>query len=143
MDSVLGPSTASALQKSISTLEASVRGSTYDMRIEGAIDLASFCVPSHAKVTNKALSQCRQTMLVLSGYSQGAMCVHNSLSSDTGGEDVAAAVVFEGPLKGCDSMGVDVCKVLEVCGDADVVTERRTFRDLTCATAAVSERLRS
>lgn len=66
------------------------------------------------------LSSCPQTKLVLGGYSQGAMVVHNTLSAQgLDGSKVAAVVAFGDPFNGQDFEGVDAAKTKEFCGSAD------------------------
>lgn len=75
-----------------------------------------------AKLAKEALAACPNTKLVLSGYSQGAMVVHNAISEQgLDGSDVAAIVVFGDPFNGEAFKDVDSSKVLEVCGSSDVV----------------------
>lgn len=71
-----------------------------------------------AQLAQQAISACPDTKLVLSGYSQGAMVVHNALG-DFDGSKVAAVLAFGDPLNGRDFSGVDAGKVLEICGDSD------------------------
>lgn len=78
-----------------------------------------------AELAASALSACPNTKLVLSGYSQGAMVVHNALSSGSlSGSDVAAVLAFGDPLNGSAFEGVDDSKVLQVCGSEDFICSR-------------------
>ena len=54
--------------------------------------------PTMAKLVKQALSQCPKTKVLLGGYSQGAMVVHNAANSLTA-DQVTAAVLFGDPLK--------------------------------------------
>ena len=75
-----------------------------------------------AKDAQSALSSCPSTKLALSGYSQGAMVVHNALSAQgLDGSKVAAIVVYGDPLNGQSFKGVDSSKVLEICGSSDTI----------------------
>ena len=75
-----------------------------------------------ASQAQSILSFCPDTKLVLSGYSQGAMVVHNALSSQgLDGSKVAAAVLFGDPFNGQALDGVDASKVKEFCGGADTL----------------------
>jgi predicted esterase len=68
-----------------------------------------------AKLAQEVLTSCPDTKLVLSGYSQGAMVVHNALSAQgLDGSKVAAVVCFGDPLNGQEFTGVDSSKVVSV-----------------------------
>lgn len=75
-----------------------------------------------ASQATSILSSCPSTKLVLAGYSQGAMVVHNALSAQgLDGSKVAAIVAFGDPFNGQDFEGVDASKVKEFCGSADTL----------------------
>lgn len=74
--------------------------------------------PEMADLAQQALSACPDTKLVLGGYSQGAMVVHNALGTFDGSK-VAAILVFGDPFNGQPFDGVDNSKVLETCGSSD------------------------
>lgn len=71
-----------------------------------------------ADLAQQALSACPDTKIVLGGYSQGAMVVHNALGNFDG-SNVAAVLAFGDPFNGQAFDGVDSSKVLEVCGSSD------------------------
>jgi len=52
--------------------------------------------PAMAALVNKVKKQCPSTKVVLGGYSQGAMVVHNAMATLTQGS-ISAAVVFGDP----------------------------------------------
>lgn len=73
-----------------------------------------------ASQAKQVLSSCPNSKVVLSGYSQGAMVVHNALSSqDLDGSKIAAVVAFGDPLNGQKFEGVDAAKTKEFCGSSD------------------------
>lgn len=75
-------------QKQIRTIS---QGSTQGSRL--------LTVSNRASLVQQAMTKCPSTHVVVSGYSQGAMLVHNaakSLSSDVTGK-IAAAVTFGDP----------------------------------------------
>lgn len=81
-----------------------------------------------ASQASAVLSSCPDTKLVLSGYSQGAMVVHNALSAQgLDGSKVAAIVAFGDPLNGQAFEGVDASKVKEFCGSSDFLCSAGTF----------------
>jgi predicted esterase len=68
------------------------------------------------------LSSCPDTKLVLGGYSQGGMVVHNALSAQgLDGSKIAAVVAFGDPFNGQNFEGVDASNVKEFCGSADAL----------------------
>lgn len=78
-----------------------------------------------AAQANDILTSCPDTKLVLGGYSQGAMVVHNALSAQgLDGSHVAAIVAFGDPFNGQAFQGVDASKVKEFCGSSDSLCAR-------------------
>lgn len=75
-----------------------------------------------ATLVKTALKNCPNTKVVLGGYSEGAMVVHNAASSLTA-DQVAAAVLFGDPLK-AESVGkLSTSDVKEFCATGDPVCE--------------------
>ncbi|POS83240.1 hypothetical protein EPUL_004703 [Erysiphe pulchra] len=78
---------------------------------------------NYYNLTEQAASQCPDTKIVLTGYSQGAQLAHNAarwFSLNTT-QRIAAAVMFGDPYAG-DSVGfLPSTKVLNVCHDQDVI----------------------
>lgn len=73
-----------------------------------------------ATLVKTALKNCPNTKVVLGGYSEGAMVVHNAASSLTA-DQVAAAVLFGDPLK-AESVGkLSSSDVKEFCATGDPV----------------------
>lgn len=69
-----------------------------------------------ASLVQIAKSKCPSTKIVLSGYSQGAMVVHNALQQGVAGADIAGAVVFGDPLA---NMPITSTKVKSFCASGD------------------------
>lgn len=76
--------------------------------------------PAMAKLVKQALSQCPKTKVLLGGYSQGAMVVHNAANSLTA-DQITAAVLFGDPLKTQGVGKVAGDKVKEFCHLGDPV----------------------
>lgn len=76
--------------------------------------------PDMAKLVKQALSQCPKTTVVLGGYSQGAMVVHNA-ANQLGANQIAGAVLFGDPLKTQPVGKLDSSKVKEYCALGDPV----------------------
>lgn len=113
-----GPPVASALIEKLGANRVSVQGVDYPADAAGNANLGGSGGPAMAELAQQALSACPDTKLVLSGYSQGAMVVHNAISS-IGGTSVSAVVNFGDPLNGQGFDGLDDSKVLQTCGSSD------------------------
>lgn len=73
-----------------------------------------------ASLVKQALSQCPNTKVVLGGYSQGAMVVHNAASS-LSADQVKAAVLFGDPFKAEAVGSIPSANVKEFCAEGDPV----------------------
>lgn len=71
-----------------------------------------------AQYVQQALKQCPGTKVIVSGYSQGAMVVHNAFSNGLSASNVAGAIMFGDPLKSQALAGVST---KEFCGTADTI----------------------
>lgn len=118
MGTVVGPPTAQAMQELAGANGVSVQGVDYPADSAGNANLGGSGGPIMADIATRALSACPETKIVLGGYSQGAMVVHNALGSFDGSK-LAAIVAFGDPLNGQAFEGVDASKVLEICGSSD------------------------
>jgi hypothetical protein len=76
--------------------------------------------PVMAKLVKQALSQCPKTKVVLGGYSQGSMVVHNAANS-LSADQVSGAVLFGDPFKAQAVGKLDSSKVKEYCATGDPV----------------------
>lgn len=77
-----------------------------------------------AQLASQSLSQCPDSKIVLSGYSQGGLVVHNAATQDGfPASSIAGAVLFGDPFNGQDVQGVDSSKVLEICASGDSICE--------------------
>lgn len=78
--------------------------------------------PVMVNLVKQAIQQCPNTTVVLGGYSQGSMVVHNAANSLSAGQ-VAAAVLFGDPFK-TESVGkLASSHVKEFCAEGDPVCE--------------------
>jgi cutinase len=77
--------------------------------------------PYRAALINTTLSRCPSTLLTLSGYSQGAQLIHNTLpmlpSSTT--SQISSIVLFGDPKNGTQIQNVDNKKVYTICHAGD------------------------
>lgn len=120
MGTVVGPPLATALANALGDDKVTATGVEYAADAGGNANLGASGGPAMASQAKAALSSCPDTKLVLAGYSQGGMVVHNALSAQgLDGSKVAAVVAFGDPLNGQDFAGVDASKVKEFCGSSD------------------------
>lgn len=78
--------------------------------------------PAMKKLVEQALQQCSNTTVVLGGYSQGAMVVHNAANS-LSADQVAAAVLFGDPFKSQSVGKLANDHVKEYCAQGDPVCQ--------------------
>lgn len=71
-----------------------------------------------AKLVEQALSQCPDTKIIVSGYSQGAMVVHSAKPTSS---KVAGAVLFGDPLKRSAVGDLSTTSVKQFCGTSDQI----------------------
>lgn len=79
-----------------------------------------------AALVSQALSQCPSTKVIISGYSQGAMVVHNALRNGVSSSQVAGAVLFGDPLIRSSVGDLPAAKIQQFCGPSDSVCGRNT-----------------
>jgi hypothetical protein len=78
--------------------------------------------PTMAKYVTQALRQCPDTKVVLGGYSESAMVVHNAANSLSAGQ-ITAAVLFGDPFKMSAIGKLSASNVKEFCALGDPVCE--------------------
>lgn len=80
-----------------------------------------------AESVKAALSQCPNTKVVVSGYSQGGMVVHNAFSAQgLSSSQVSGAVLFGDPFIGQAVGDLPENKVKQFCASADPVCRKPT-----------------
>jgi len=74
-----------------------------------------------AALVNSTLARCPNTLLTLSGYSQGAQIIHNSMSllPATTTSKISSIVLFGDPKNGTAVPNVDAAKVYTICHAGD------------------------
>ncbi|KAL3468942.1 cutinase-domain-containing protein, partial [Aspergillus californicus] len=97
MGSVVGPKVASELD-SLTSGKVAVQGVDYPADAAGNAQMGASGGPKMASLVETAAKQCPDTKIVLGGYSQGAMVVHNAAGSLSSGQ-VVGAVTFGDPFK--------------------------------------------
>lgn len=85
--------------------------------------------PEMARLVAATKSACPSSRIILSGYSQGAMVVHNALERQgVNSADIAGAVLFGDPLLRRGSVGsLPANKVKQFCASGDAVCEGGGF----------------
>ncbi|KAJ5333591.1 uncharacterized protein MYU51_011567 [Penicillium brevicompactum] len=121
MGSVVGPEVATQL-KSLTNNKVTVQGVTYAASAAGNAELGASGGPAMAKLVKQALSQCPKTKVVVGGYSQGAMVVHNAAKSLSAGQ-ISGAVLFGDPFKTQSVANLSNDKRKEFCATGDPVCE--------------------
>lgn len=74
-----------------------------------------------ADLVATALAQCPTTKIVVSGYSQGGMVVHNAFKNGLSSTKIAGAVLFGDPLKRSAVGDMPTAKVKQFCGTSDTI----------------------
>ncbi|KFX96247.1 hypothetical protein V495_03604 [Pseudogymnoascus sp. VKM F-4514 (FW-929)] len=124
--SLAGPPFFSALATAIGTDNLAVQG------VEYPADIAGFLAGGDAggskkmaELVGQAMTQCPDTKVVMSGYSQGGQLVHNAaeqLSADSSAK-VSAVVIFGDPDDG-DAVGsIPAANVDVICHDGDNICD--------------------
>lgn len=110
-----------SLREKLGAQRVTVQGVDYPASSAGNAQLGASGGPTMASLISTALSQCPNSKIVVSGYSQGAMVVHNALGSGSASSQVAGAVLFGDPLirQGVGSLGQD--KIKQFCGTSDTI----------------------
>ncbi|KAF4555314.1 Cutinase-like protein 3 [Elsinoe fawcettii] len=121
LGSVIGPPLFSALKSKLNN-NVALQGVSYPASAAGNANLGADGGPTMAQLGNQALKNCPGTKVVLSGYSQGAMVVHNAVSrSGFASANVAAAVLFGDPLIKQSIGSVPAAKIKQYCASGDGV----------------------
>ncbi|KZL79965.1 cutinase protein [Colletotrichum incanum] len=123
LGTVVGPGLQKAVQSALGANSVTVEGVSYPADIGGIMSETTGTGPGSTAMTQQAnqwLSKCPQTKLILTGYSQGGMVVHNA-GKKLNGKGVVAAVTFGDPFKGQPVSGVATGKFKSFCAAGDTV----------------------
>ncbi|KAM0699004.1 hypothetical protein Q7P36_001049 [Cladosporium allicinum] len=119
--SSVGPSLASALEKSLGADGVAVQGVDYTASIASNAQMGSGGGPVMAELVKQAKANCPDTKIALSGYSQGGFVVSNAIAKQgVNPDDIAAAVVYGDPSRQAAG-GLDKSKVKSYCVSGDGV----------------------
>ncbi|OHF03114.1 cutinase [Colletotrichum orchidophilum] len=121
LGSVVGPGLQKAVASSVP--DSVFEGTTYPADMGGIMSESTGSGPGSIAMANQAnswLTKCPQTKIVLTGYSQGGMVVHNA-AKKLSGKAIAAAVTFGDPFKAQAVTGVATGKFKSFCAGGDTV----------------------
>jgi len=119
--SVSGPPMFKAIRQKLGNDRVTVQGVDYAASAAGNANLGGDGGQKMADLVKQAKSQCPDTKVIVSGYSQGAMVVHNAFSKGISAADVSGAVMFGDPLKRQAISGLSADKIKQFCGTADQI----------------------
>ncbi|KAK6586925.1 hypothetical protein PZA11_000215 [Diplocarpon coronariae] len=121
-----GPPFFQAIESLVGTGNLAVQGVNYDASIEGFLQGGD---PqggvTAVSIIEQAFTQCPDTKLVFSGYSQGAQIVHNAakdLSAATTAK-ISSVVTFGDPYNGTAVGTVPASRTLIICHNGDNICE--------------------
>ncbi|KAF9878269.1 cutinase [Colletotrichum karsti] len=123
LGSVVGPGLQRDVQAALGADAVTVEGVSYPADMGGIMAESGGSGPGSVAMANQAnswLSKCPQTKLILTGYSQGGMVVHNA-GKKLSGKPLAAAVTFGDPFKAQGVTGVAAGKFKSFCASGDSV----------------------
>ncbi|KAF2679404.1 carbohydrate esterase family 5 protein, partial [Lentithecium fluviatile CBS 122367] len=121
MGTIAGPPMVKSLREKLGADKVTVQGVDYPADAAGNANLGASGGPTMASLVKASKSQCPSSKIILSGYSQGAMVVHNAFSQGVSGSDVAGAVLFGDPLKSQAVGDLGAAKTKEFCASADTI----------------------
>ncbi|CAN9339143.1 unnamed protein product [Alternaria alternata] len=119
--SVSGPPMFKAIREKLGNDRVTVQGVDYAASAAGNANLGGDGGQKMADLVKQAKSQCPDTKVIVSGYSQGAMVVHNAFSKGLSATDVSGAVMFGDPLKRQAISGLSADQIKQFCGTADQI----------------------
>ncbi|KAF3002134.1 hypothetical protein E8E14_001654 [Neopestalotiopsis sp. 37M] len=127
LGTVVGPGLQKAVQSSLGADQVTIKGTSYPADMAGITSEATGSGPGSKAMTADAtsvLSSCPDTKIILTGYSQGGMVVHNAAKQiNTAGKikSVLGAVTFGDPYVGQLPTGVDAAHFDSFCATGDSV----------------------
>ncbi|TLS21243.1 uncharacterized protein PpBr36_10455 [Pyricularia pennisetigena] len=126
---VVGPPLLDAIRQASNGLTVNMQGVDYAADVRGFMQGGDPRGSARMASIVKALaSDCPETGIIISGYSQGAQLMHNAADQldPVSASHVMAAVAFGDPLNGKGVTGVDPSRTLVICHDRDNICEGGT-----------------
>ena len=125
MGESVGPALAKKLVSTLGANGVAIQGVTYTASIASNIEMGSKGGPVMAQLAQKALKQCPNTKIAISGYSQGGEVCHYAVkSAGLSPDDVAAAVIYGDPEDGTAVGSLPSSKLKEFCGRSSLEPEK-------------------
>ncbi|KAF1365632.1 cutinase-domain-containing protein [Lizonia empirigonia] len=121
MGTISGPPMVKAIRSKLGADKVTVQGVDYAASVAGNANLGADGGKVMAQYVQQALKQCPGTKIIVSGYSQGGMVVHNAFSNGVSASNVAGVVLFGDPLKSQALPGMATDKVKQFCGTSDII----------------------
>ncbi|KAH7067107.1 cutinase-domain-containing protein [Paraphoma chrysanthemicola] len=118
---VSGPPMFKALRSKLGNDRVKVQGVDYPASAGGNANQGADGGKKMAELVAKALSQCPNTKVIVSGYSQGGMVVHNAFKNGLAASQVSGAVLFGDPLKRSPVGDLPAAKIKQFCGTSDTI----------------------
>ncbi|KAF1934409.1 carbohydrate esterase family 5 protein [Didymella exigua CBS 183.55] len=121
MGTVSGPPMVKAIRSKLGADRVTVQGVDYAASAAGNANSGGDGGKIMAQYVQQALKQCPGTKVIVSGYSQGGMVVHNAFSNGVSASEVAGAIMFGDPLKRQALSDLSTDKVKQFCGTSDFI----------------------
>ncbi|KAL6712699.1 hypothetical protein ACN47E_000576 [Coniothyrium glycines] len=118
---VSGPPMFKAIRSKLGSNRILVQGVTYPASAAGNANLGGDGGKIMAMLVSTAINQCPSSKIIVSGYSQGAMVVHNAFGNGLDASQVSGAILFGDPLKRQSIAGLSVDRVKQFCGTSDTI----------------------
>ncbi|ATY58323.1 cutinase precursor, putative [Cordyceps militaris] len=119
-----GPAFFAAVRAAVGGKSVNVQGVAYPASVAGYLDADKAAGLTMAQIVRDTRSACPNTKIVISGYSQGGLAVHNAADA-LGGDmsNVSAVVVFGDPMSHYPVSNIDASKVRIVCHGGDNICD--------------------
>ncbi|KAF1831796.1 cutinase, partial [Decorospora gaudefroyi] len=121
MGFVAGPPMVKAIRSKLGADRVTVQGVDYAASAAGNAAMGGDGGKVMASLVTQALSQCPDTKIILSGYSQGGMVVHNAFTQGVSASQVSGAVLFGDPFKTQAVGDLPASSVKQFCGTSDFI----------------------
>lgn len=120
--SISGPPMFASLRAKLGANRVTVQGVDYPAALAGNFNQGGTGGATMASNVKQALAQCPKTKIVVSGYSQGGLVVHNAFNSQgLTSTQVSAAMMFGDEGNGQAFGNLQASKVLEICATGDLI----------------------
>jgi cutinase len=118
---VSGPPMFKAIRSKLGNDRVTIQGVDYAASAAGNVNQGADGGKKMAELVATALAQCPDTKIVVSGYSQGAMVVHNAFKNGVSASKVKGAINFGDPLKRQAIGDLAIDNVKQFCGSQDQI----------------------